>query len=205
MHKTPVGRQIPRRIAQLLIGLFLYGIAIAFLVTAEFGAAPWDVLALGLTNHFPLTFGTMNVIVSVIVLLLWIPLRERPGIATLLNALLVGPSADIGLHLIPAAPNLWVQLLYYVIGLVMLGAATGLYIGARFGSGPRDGLMTGLNRATGLPIWVVRTALEVAVVTVGWLLGGLVGIGTLVFVFAVGPLCQYFLRKFTVTGIDRDL
>ncbi|MGJ0203609.1 membrane protein YczE [Leucobacter sp. gxy201] len=194
-------RQLPRRIVQLLLGLFLYGIAIAFMVVAELGAAPWDVLTLGLINHFPLTFGVMNVVVSVIVLLLWIPLRERPGIATLLNALLVGPSADVGLLLIPEAPNLWVQVLYYLIGLVLLGAATGMYIGAKFGSGPRDGLMTGLNRVTGLQIWVVRTTLEVGVVAVGWLLGGLVGIGTVVFVFTIGPLCQYFLKIFTVKGV----
>jgi uncharacterized membrane protein YczE len=191
-------RRLPRRITQLLIGLFLYGVAMAFIVLSLLGAAPWDVLSLGVIHRLPLSFGIVNVLVAVVVLVLWIPLGERPGIATVLNALLVGPSADFGLLIIPEPPNIWLQILYYVIGTVMLGAATGIYIGARLGSGPRDGLMTGLNRVTGLPIWVVRTGLEVAVVAIGWLLGGLVGIGTLVFVFAIGPLCQYFLRIFTV-------
>lgn len=147
----------------MLVGLFLYGLAIAFIVRAAFGAAPWDVLALGIANHAPLTFGLVNVLVSVVVLLFWIPLRERPGIATLLTALLVGPSADLGLLIIPAPPQLGVEISYYLIGVVMLGAATGLYIGARLGSGPRDGLMTGLHRVTGMPIWAVRTGLEILV------------------------------------------
>lgn len=187
-----------RRIPQLLGGLFLYGVAMAFIIRAAFGAAPWDVLSLGIVNHTSLTFGTVNVIVSCVVLLMWIPLRERPGVATVLNALLVGPSADVGLAMIPEVSTLWIQIVYYVVGVLLLGAATGLYIGARLGSGPRDGLMTGLNRVTGLPIWVVRTGLEITVVAVGWLLGGLAGIGTLVFALTIGPLCQFFLRVFTV-------
>lgn len=191
-------RRLPRRIGQLLLGLFLYGVAMAFIVLAAFGAAPWDVLSLGIVNHTPFTFGTVNVLVALVVLLLWIPLREKPGFGTVANALLVGPSADLGLSVIPEPTSIWIELLFYAVGVVMLGAATGLYIGAGFGSGPRDGLMTGLNRVMGVPIWVVRTGLEIAVVTVGWLLGGLLGVGTLVFVFAIGPLCQFFLRIFTV-------
>lgn len=191
-------RRLPRRIGQLLLGLFLYGVAMAFIVLAAFGAAPWDVLSLGIVNHTPFTFGTVNVLVALVVLLLWIPLREKPGVGTVANALLVGPSADFGLSVIPEPTTIWIELLFYAVGVVMLGAATGLYIGAGFGSGPRDGLMTGLNRVMGVPIWVVRTGLEIAVVTVGWLLGGLLGVGTLVFVFAIGPLCQFFLRIFTV-------
>lgn len=191
-------RRLPRRIGQLLLGLFLYGVAMAFIVLAAFGAAPWDVLSLGIVNHTPFTFGTVNVLVALVVLLLWIPLREKPGVGTVANALLVGPSADLGLSVIPEPTSIWIELLFYAVGVVMLGAATGLYIGAGFGSGPRDGLMTGLNRVMGVPIWVVRTGLEIAVVTVGWLLGGLLGVGTLVFVFAIGPLCQFFLRIFTV-------
>lgn len=191
-------KRLARRSTQLLIGLLLYGIGSAFLVRATLGPAPWDVLNLGLTNHLPLSFGTTNVVVSVAVLLLWIPLRERPGIGTVANALLVGPAADLGLAVIPARGEPWLLVCYFAAGLLLVGVATGLYIGARFGPGPRDGLMTGLNRVTGLPIWVVRTALEIAVVLVGWVLGGVVGVGTLVFALAIGPLCQLFLRVFTV-------
>ncbi|CAH0178000.1 MULTISPECIES: hypothetical protein [unclassified Microbacterium] len=192
------GRRLPRRIAQLLIGLFLYGIGIAFMVRGEIGAAPWDVLSQGIARHVPLTFGVITILTSVVVLLLWLPLRQRYGIGTLLNALLVGPSADVGLFLIPTGQPLWLRVCFFVIGLLVLAAATGLYIGAHFGPGPRDGLMTGLHRRTGWPIWIVRTSLEIVVVAVGWSLGGNVGIGTLAFALLVGPLCQYFMRVFAV-------
>lgn len=189
---------------QLLVGLFLYGIGIAFIVRGEIGAAPWDVLTQGIANHLPLSFGVITVLTSVVVLLLWIPLRQKPGIGTLLNALLVGPAADIGLALIPAGQDLWLRVFFFIIGLVTLSAATGLYIGARFGPGPRDGLMTGLHRVTGWRIWIVRTAIEVTVVLVGWMLGGNVGIGTLAFAVLVGPLCQYFMRIFAIRIPIRD-
>lgn len=192
------GRRLPRRIAQLLVGLFLYGIGIAFMVRGAIGAAPWDVLTQGIANHVPLSFGLITICVSVIVLLLWIPLRQRLGIGTILNALLVGPSADVGFWLLPSPEMLWLKVLFFVIGLVTLAAATGLYIGANFGPGPRDGLMTGLHQRTGRPIWLVRTAIEVTVVIVGWILGGNVGVGTVAFALLVGPLCQFFLRVFAV-------
>lgn len=192
------GRRLPRRIAQLLIGLFLYGVGIAFIVRGEIGAAPWDVLTQGIATHVPLTFGVITILTSVVVLLLWLPLRQRYGIGTLLNALLVGPSADVGLLLIPAGQPLWLRIGFFVIGLVVLAAATGMYIGAHFGPGPRDGLMTGLHNRTGWPIWAVRTGIEVVVVAVGWALGGNVGVGTLAFALLVGPLCQYFLRIFAI-------
>lgn len=168
------------------------------MVRGEIGAAPWDVLSQGISLHVPLTFGVITVLTSVVVLLLWIPLRQRYGIGTVLNALIVGPSADVGLWLIPAEPPLWIGVGFFVIGLLVLSAATGLYIGAQFGPGPRDGLMTGLHARTGWPIWVVRTGIEVTVVAVGWSLGGIVGIGTVAFALLVGPLCQYFMRIFTV-------
>lgn len=193
-----------RRITQLIIGLFLFGIGISFMVRGDLGTAPWDVLALGLINHLPLSFGTMTVVVSGIVLLCWIPLREKFGVGTLLNALLIGPAADLGLWLIPESTHLGWRILYLFVGLLLVGLATGLYIGARFGSGPRDGLMTGLHRVTHLPIWVVRTGLEVTVVVLGWLLGGTVGIGTLLFAFGIGPLCQIALRWFTIP-LARDV
>ena len=192
------GRRLPRRIAQLLIGLFLYGLGIAFMIRGEIGAAPWDVLSQGISLHVPLSFGVITIMTSVVVLLLWLPLRQRYGIGTVLNALLVGPSADVGLFLIPTGQPLWVRVGFFIIGLLVLAAATGLYIGAHFGPGPRDGLMTGLHSRTGWPIWFVRTGIEVVVVAVGWVLGGNVGIGTLAFALLVGPLCQYFMRIFVV-------
>lgn len=196
--RAGASRRLGRRILQLLIGLFLYGLGIALMIRGVIGAAPWDVLSQGLATHLPLTFGTVTIIVSGIVLLMWIPLRQRMGIGTILNALLIGPSADVGFLIIPVTEVLWIRVISFAVGLTMVGAATGLYIGARFGPGPRDGLMTGLHRVTGRPIWVVRTALEVTVVAIGWLLGGNVGIGTVAFALLVGPLCQYFMRIFDV-------
>ncbi|MFS0893707.1 YczE/YyaS/YitT family protein [Microbacterium sp. 179-I 3D3 NHS] len=192
------GRRMPRRVTQLLIGLFLYGIGIAFIVRGAIGAAPWDVLTQGIARQVPLSFGTITILVSIVVLLLWIPIRQRPGTGTVLNALLVGPSADVGFSVIPQTDVLWIRVVFFVIGLLVLSAATGLYIGAAFGPGPRDGLMTGLHRRTGWPIWVVRTGLEVTVVAAGWALGGNVGVGTVAFALLVGPLCQFFMRLFAI-------
>jgi len=192
------GRRLARRGVQLLIGLFLYGIGIAFIVRGEIGAAPWDVLTQGISNHVPLSFGVITILTSIVVLILWIPLRQKPGIGTLLNALLVGPAADVGLWLIPIGQPLWLRILCFAIGLTVLAAATGLYIGAHFGPGPRDGLMTGLHRRTGARIWIVRTALEVTVVAIGWMLGGNVGVGTLAFALLIGPMCQFFMRVFAI-------
>lgn len=190
--------RVIRRSLQLLLGLLLYGVGISLMVRGALGTAPWDVLTLGLIRHLPLSFGMMTILLSVIVLLCWIPLRERPGIGTLLNAVLVGPSADIGLALLPQTDSLWIRIVYLAAGVVVIGVATGLYIGARFGPGPRDGLMTGLHRVTGMPIWITRTALEVTVVLIGWLLGGNVGFGTLLFALTIGPICQVFLRVFNI-------
>lgn len=192
------GRRLPRRITQLLGGLFLFGIGIAFMLRGAVGSAPWDVLGQGVTLHVPLSFGVVTVLISIVVLLLWLPLKQRYGIGTILNALLVGPSADVGLWLIPELSNLWLRIGSFTLGLVLIGVATGLYIGAKFGPGPRDGLMTGLHDRTGWPIWVVRTGLEVTVVIIGWTLGGLVGIGTVIFALAIGPLCQFFMPLFAV-------
>lgn len=191
-------RRLPRRILQLLVGLFLYGIGIAFMVRGGIGAAPWDVLTQGVSLHVPLSFGVLTVIISVIVLLLWIPIKQSLGVGTILNTLLIGPSADVGLHLIPIGAELWQQVLLFAIGLLVLSAATGLYIGAHFGPGPRDGLMTGLHKTLGKPIWIVRTAIEGTVLLIGWILGGTVGLGTLAFALFVGPLCQFFMRIFDV-------
>jgi len=190
--------RVIRRSLQLLLGLFLFGIGISLMVRGALGTAPWDVLTLGLIRHLPVSFGMMTILLSIVVLLCWIPLRERPGIGTLLNAVLVGPSADVGLALLPQTESLWIRVPYLAAGVVVIGLATGLYIGARFGPGPRDGLMTGLHRVTRMPIWIARTALEVTVVLIGWLLGGNVGFGTLLFALTIGPICQFFLRVFNI-------
>lgn len=187
-----------RRVLQLLIGLFLYGIAIAMIVRGAVGVAPWDVLTQGLNLRTGLTFGLITIIVGGVVLLAWIPLKQRPGVGTVLNVLLVGPSADIGLALIPADLDLWARILLFAGGLLLLGGASGLYIGGNFGPGPRDGLMTGIHRVTGWPIWVGRTGVEVVVLGIGWLLGGNVGIGTVLFAVLIGPICGYTIPLFRI-------
>lgn len=179
---------VTRRIIQLLSGLFFYGIAIAMMLRAGLGATPWDVLSQGTSLQTGLGFGLITVLIAGIVLLLWIPLRQKPGIGTVLNALLVGPSADIGLILIDSPTQLWAQITLFAGGLALLAIATGLYIGARFGAGPRDGLMTGIHNRYGWPIWIVRTGIEAVVLLIGWMLGGVVGFGTLAFALLIGPM-----------------
>ncbi|WP_198416221.1 YczE/YyaS/YitT family protein [Cryobacterium cheniae] len=188
-----------RRLAQLLIGLFLYGLGIALIVRGEIGVAPWDVLTQGISGRTDLGFGLVTILISGVVLLIWIPLRQKPGVGTILNALLVGPAADVGLWLIPTGLDLWVRILLFAAGLLVLAIATGLYIGAHFGPGPRDGLMTGLHKRTGWRIWIVRTGIEVTVLSIGWVLGGDVGIGTVLFAVLVGPLCHWTIPFFAIT------
>ena len=192
-----------RRFAQLFVGLFLYGMGIALIVRGELGVAPWDVLTQGIAKQTGLNFGLITIITSGVVLLLWIPIRQRPGFGTVMNALLVGPFADLGLWLIPPGLDLWVRALLLPAGIVVLAIATGLYIGAHFGPGPRDGLMTGLHRVTGWRIWIVRTGIEVVVLAAGWLLGGNVGIGTLAFALLIGPLCGYTIPLFAIRRSER--
>lgn len=184
--------------ARLLLGLFLYGIGTSMMVRAGIGLAPWDVLSQGVSVRAGIPFGLATVLIGVGVLALWLPLREKFGIGTVLNALLIGPSAQLGLWAIPDAHGLMAQTALFAAGLVLLAAATGIYIGAGFGAGPRDGLMTGLHRRTGRPIWMVRSLIEAAVLVTGWWLGGTVGWGTLAFACLVGPLCGVFLPMFAL-------
>lgn len=190
-------RDLVERLVQLLVGLFLYGVALGFMVRGGIGVAPWDVLALGLAGQTGVGYGVMTVLVSIVVLLLWIPLRQRVGLGTVLNALLVGPSADLTLFLIPQPSSVWIGAPMFVFGLLLLAFATGLYIAADFGPGPRDGLMTGLVRRAGWAVWLVRTLIEGSVLLVGFLLGGPVGVGTVLFAFGVGPLIGWFLPRIT--------
>lgn len=187
-----------RRAVQLPIGLFLYGIALALVIRAEIGVAPWDVLTQGLSLQTGWGFGVLTVVVGAVVLLLWIPLKQKPGVGSVLNVLLVGPAADLGLWFIPEDLDLWVRLLMFPAGLFLLALATGLYLGARFGAGPRDGLMTGIHERTGWPIWVGRTGVEVFVLAAGWILGGNVGVGTVLFALLVGPLCNLTIPWFRI-------
>ncbi len=177
-----------RRVSQLLVGLFLYGIGISLMVRAGIGVAPWDVLTQGISRHTGIPFGIVTNFVGGLVLLLWIPLRERPGLGTVGNVLLVGTSAQLGLNIIPQQTAPLPQGLVFAGGLALVAAATGLYIGARLGPGPRDGLMTGLHRRTGWRIWIVRTGIEVIVLIAGVLLGGQFGIGTIAFAVLIGPM-----------------
>lgn len=182
-----------RRWVQLLVGLVAYGVAIGMMLRAGLGVSPWDVLNQGINLQTGLPFGLVVVLVGGLVLLLWIPLRERPGIGTVLNVLLIGPSAELGLWLVPQQTVLWQQVLVFAGGLTLLALATGLYVGARFGPGPRDGLMTGLHARTGKPIWMVRTGIELVVLVTGFLLGGTVGVGTLAFAVLIGPMVNVTL------------
>ncbi|MEO8932535.1 MAG: hypothetical protein ABI302_09495 [Lacisediminihabitans sp.] len=161
------------------------------MVQAAIGIAPWDVLSQGISIHTGIAFGWVTNLVGVVVLLLWIPIRQRPGIGTVLNALLIGPSAQLGLMTIPSPTVIWEQILLFAGGLLLLAFATGLYLGARLGPGPRDGLMTGIHSRWGWRIWIVRASIELTVLVIGWLLGGNVGFGTLAFALLVGPLVHF--------------
>ena len=189
-----------RRYTQLIGGLVLYGLAISLEVRAGIGLSPWDVLAQGVSNRTGIAFGLVTNLIGALVLLLWIPLRQRPGLGTVLNVLVIGPSAQLGLWIVPQQREPVLQGLVFAAGLLLLAVATGLYIGARMGPGPRDGLMTGLRARTSWPIWVIRSGLEGSVLVIGWLLGGQVGIGTVAFVVLIGPLVHVAMPILRVPG-----
>jgi uncharacterized membrane protein YczE len=191
---------VTRRLVQLFVGLALYGVSLALVLRAGLGLAPWDVLHQGLAGILGTTVGQMVIAVSFVVLLLWIPLRERPGFGTVANAVLVGVFVDLTLVVLDDAGSWWARVALLLAGVGLNGLATALYIGASFGAGPRDGLMTGLVRRTGRSVRVVRTVLEVTVLAVGWLLGGTVGVGTLLYALAIGPIAHALLPVFTVRG-----
>lgn len=192
------GARLPRRLLQLYVGLALYGASSALLVRGGLGLEPWGVLHQGLSELTGLSMGVVAIIVGAAVLLLWIPLRQRPGLGTVSNVFAVGIALDVTLAVVPDAHGPAARTALLVTGVVLNGVATGLYIAARFGPGPRDGLMTGLHLRTGRSIRLVRTAIEIAVVATGFALGGSLGIGTLVYALAIGPLAQVFLRVFAI-------
>jgi uncharacterized membrane protein YczE len=190
--------RLGRRLPQLFLGLALYGASLAMMVRGALGLAPWDVLHSGFIRHVPMTIGQAVVLFSFLVLLLWIPLRETPGIGTVANALIVGVAADATLAVLAEPDSLALRVALMLGGVVLNGLATALYIGSQFGRGPRDGLMTGLARRTGWSLRVVRTGLEVTVVVIGLLLGGALGVGTVLYALAIGPLAQHMLPWCTV-------
>lgn len=186
-----------RRLTQLYLGLVLYGVSAAMLLLAGLGVDPWDVFHQGLSRRFGLGVGTWVLIVGACVMLLWIPLRQRPGFGTISNAIVVGLVIDLLLAVFPPAHGIGLQIALVVAGVTLNGVATGAYIGAGLGPGPRDGLMTGLA-ARGHSIRVVRTCLEVTVLATGWVLGGTVGVGTVVYALAIGPLAHFFVPRLTI-------
>jgi uncharacterized membrane protein YczE len=191
---------LTRRLLQLYAGLVLYGSSMALQIRASLGLDPWDVFHQGLAEHLGLSFGTVTMIVGAAVLLLWIPLRQLPGLGTVSNVFVIGLSVDAALSLLPAPHGLPLRFAVLAAGIVLNGLAGGLYIGARFGPGPRDGLMTGLSRRTGRSVRLMRTSVEVSVLVLGLLMGGTVGLGTVAYALAIGPLVQFFLPLLTVPG-----
>lgn len=196
----PDQSRLVRRLVQLYAGLVTFAFGEALIVEARLGVIPWDVLHQGLVNHFGLSIGRWSIIVGAIVLVLWIPLRERPGLGTVSNVLVIGAALDAFLHWLPSPDALWLRIVFLVLGILINGIATAAYIGARLGPGPRDGLMTGLVARTGGSVRVIRTGIEVVVVLIGWLLGGNLGLGTVLFALTIGPVIHPFLPLLTVGG-----
>jgi uncharacterized membrane protein YczE len=191
--------RLPRRLAQLYAGLVLYGVSMALMVRSSLGVMPWDVLHQGLSRRLGWSLGSVTIVVGALVLLAWIPLRERPGLGTLSNVVVVGLAVDAVLALLPAPGGLAGRAAFAAAGILLNGVATAAYIGVRLGPGPRDGLMTGLVRRTGGPLGPIRTAIEVTVVLTGWLLGGTLGVVTVLYALSIGPLVHLLLPRFALT------
>jgi uncharacterized membrane protein YczE len=186
------------RVPRLIAGLVLCGLGIAFMVAADLGLAPWSVLDQGISEHTGIPIGTVSIIVGALVLAAWIPLRERPGLGTVLNVLLIGTTIDVALLVLDTPSSLAGRLAYLAVGVFLWGPGTGLYIGAGLGPGPRDGLMTGLSARGVGSIRLVRTGIEITALAVGMALGGSVGLGTLAFALTIGPNVQLFLPRLTL-------
>ena len=190
--------RLPRRLVQLYVGLVLYGVSMALMVRSSLGVMPWDVLHQGLACQLGWSLGLVTAAVGAVVLLGWIPLRERPGLGTISNIFVIGLAVDAALAVLTPPAGLPARLALAAGGIVLNGVATAAYIGVRLGPGPRDGLMTGLVRRTGGSVRVVRTGIEVAVVATGWLLGGTLGVVTVLYAMSIGPIAHALLPRFTV-------
>ncbi|WMY76783.1 hypothetical protein RHD99_18800 [Buttiauxella selenatireducens] len=187
-----------RRLLQLYTGLVLYGVSTAMFVRANLGADPWNVFHLGVARIFSLNIGMVMIVVGALVLLLWIPLRQKPGLGTISNVIVLGLAADAALALMPPIESMVMRSILLLAAILVNAIATGMYIGAGFGSGPRDGLMTGINARTGWSVRSVRTAIELTVLLAGWLMGGTFGVGTVLYALAIGPLIQLCLPWFRI-------
>jgi uncharacterized membrane protein YczE len=198
MLPMPTKNQLTTRLPRLLVGLVLFGIGIAVMVVANLGLSPWEVLHQGISRNTGIPIGTVGILTGIVVLVLWIPLKERIGIGTILNVILIGLVVDLTLWLMPETIELlWLRWALMLGGTVVIAFGSGLYIGAGLGPGPRDGLMMGLQRK-GINVGIARIGIEVSVLIIGWLMGGTVGIGTVVFAFGVGPLVAVFLPKLSL-------
>jgi uncharacterized membrane protein YczE len=197
--RASAARRLPRRLVQLYVGLALYGASMALIIRSTLGNMPWDVLHQGVAGRIGWTIGVVSIVVGALVLLAWIPLRQRPGLGTVSNVLVIGVAVDAVLAVVPAPDALPVRVGLLVAGVLLNAVATAAYIGVHMGPGPRDGLMTGLVRRTGGSVRLVRTSIEVAVVATGWLLGGTLGIGTVVYAVAIGPLVQVLLPRLSLS------
>ncbi len=182
-----------RRLLALYAGLWMYGFSMAVMIRAGLGLDPWDVFHQGIARHVPVSFGTVTAITGIAVLLAWIPLRQRPGLGTVSNVVVIAVSVDNGLSWLPHAHGLILQIGAMIAAVLLNAVATVLYIGAGMGPGPRDGLMTGLVARTGWSVWPIRTSIEATVLLTGWLLGGSVGVGTVVYAFGIGPLIHVMI------------
>lgn len=197
LHQVPVRVAPARRLSQLFAGLWLYGASMAMQIRATLGLDPWDVLHEGLTKRTGLSFGLITAITGAVVLLAWIPLRQKPGIGTIANVVLIALSVDVSLAIIPAPQELLPRIVLLTLGIVLNAVAFAAYVGSRLGPGPRDGMVTGFCRRTGISLRLTRTVVELLVLGTGWLLGGTVGIGTILYAIGIGPLSQLFLPGLT--------
>lgn len=200
LNPVPVTVSPLRRVPQLIVGLWLYGASMALQLRATLGLEPWGVLHEGLTELTGLSFGTITSLVGALVLLCWIPLRQRPGVGTIANVFVIGLAVDVTLTFLPGPAGLVPRILFLVAGVALNALASATYIGARLGPGPRDGLTTGFCARTGTSLRLVRTVVEVTVLAVGWLLGGTIGVGTVLYAVAIGPLTQAALPLVTWVG-----
>ncbi|MET8759272.1 hypothetical protein [Lentzea sp. NPDC004782] len=197
LHQVPVRIAPARRLSQLFAGLWLYGASMAMQIRATLGLDPWDVLHEGLTKRTGLSFGLITAITGAVVLLAWIPLRQKPGIGTIANVVLIAVSVDVSLAIIPAPQELLPRIVLLTLGIVLNAVAFAAYVGSRLGPGPRDGMVTGFCRRTGISLRLTRTVIELLVLGTGWLLGGTVGVGTILYAIGIGPLSQLFLPGLT--------
>ncbi|MEN9749075.1 MAG: hypothetical protein RL149_153 [Actinomycetota bacterium] len=184
--------------SKLMVGLYIYGLALAMVIKAHIGVPPWDVFAQGLSHTFGMTYGQASIVVSIIVLLAWIPLKVKPGIGSILNGICIGLFADLWMPYVPDFDSYWANLAMFLFGMATVAFATGLYISANLGSGPRDGLMLGTQKVLKWPFWAIRTMYEATVLAIGWALGGQVREGTLIFAICIGYLMQASLKFFKV-------